>query len=516
MFSIKNKKIILIPSIIFLIIILALGLKFIGKEGFPRTDEGQFMIMATMPIGTKSEQTASFVSLMEKDIKEIIKNDLKRFQSRIRTGSESSSANIRVELKSKKNRKIKNINEYIEIIRDKLLIYPCTINIWSLDSMRGDRNRGEFLRIELLTDDLIKAEELGNRIVKEVSNISGIQYVWLEEDNSNKELQIFVNRDVAAKMGLRVNDIAKIINTSFAGSTATTITPENSDWTDIDVNVQLENSDKVTIEDVKKISVPVNGVLIPLSSIADIVKSYGPRMIERKDRKRVTTVYANIDGKPLNEVMAEIKYKMNNQIFVPAGISINYAGDFEDMNEAFNQLILALILALVLVYSIMASQFESFIAPLIIALAVPFGLAGSLIALFISKTTLSAYSAIGCVVLVGIVVNNGIVLIDYMNQLMREKNINGDEAALESGNRRLRPILMTTLTTILGILPMALGSQSGNEMYKPLSIALLGGLSISTIFTLVIVPTIYGAIRNKIPLKDYDKKDFESKKDFIK
>ncbi|TXJ33015.1 efflux RND transporter permease subunit [Brachyspira aalborgi] len=516
MFSIKNKKIILIPSIIFSIIILALGLKFIGKEGFPRTDEGQFMIMVTMPIGTKSEQTASFVSLMEKDIKEIIKNDLKRFQSRIRTGSESSWANIRVELKSKKNRKIKNINEYIEIIRDKLRVYPCTINIWSLDSMRGDRNRGEFLRIELLTDDLIKAKELGNRVVNAISNISGIQYVWLEEDESNRELQIFVNRDIAAKMGLKVNDIAKIINTSFAGYKATTITPKNSDWNDIDVTVQLENSDKVTIEDIKKISVPVKEVLIPLSSIADIVKSYGPRMIERKDRKRVTTVYANISEKPLNEVMAEIKYKMNNQIFIPAGISINYAGDFEEMNEAFNQLILALILALVLVYSIMASQFESFIAPLIIALAVPFGLAGSLIALFISKTTLSAYSAIGCVVLVGIVVNNGIVLIDYMNQLMREKNINGDEAALESGNRRLRPILMTTLTTILGILPMALGSQSGNEMYKPLSIALLGGLSISTIFTLVIVPIIYGAIRNKIPLKDYDKKDFESKKDFIK
>jgi len=250
MFSIKNKKIILIPSIIFSIIILALGLKFIGKEGFPRTDEGQFMIMATMPIGTKSEQTASFVSLMEKDIKEIIKNDLKRFQSRIRTGSESSWANIRVELKSKKNRKIKNINEYIEIIRDKLRVYPCTINIWSLDSMRGDRNRGEFLRIELLTDDLIKAKELGDRVVNAISNISGIQYVWLQEDESNRELQIFVNRDIAAKMGLKVNDIAKIINTSFAGYKATTITPKNSDWNDIDVTVQLENSDKVTIEDI--------------------------------------------------------------------------------------------------------------------------------------------------------------------------------------------------------------------------------------------------------------------------
>ena len=515
-FSIKNKKIILIPSMIFSIIVLALGLKFIGKEGFPRTDEGQLMITATMPIGTKSQQTQSFISLMERDIKEIIKDDLKRFQSRIRTGSDSSSADIRVELKSKKNRNIKNINEYIELIRDKLQIYPCRLNIRSLNSMRGDRNRGEFIRIELLGDDLIKAEELGDRVINAVSNISGIKYVWLEEDDSNRELQIFVNRDIAAKMGLKVNDIARIINTSFAGYTATTITPENSDWTDIDVNVQLESLDKVTIEDVKKISVPVNEVLIPLSSIADIVKSYGPNRIYRKDRKRVTTVYANISEKPLSEVMADIKYKMDNDIFIPSGISINYAGDFEDMNEAFEQLILALILALVLVYSIMASQFESFIAPLIIALAVPFGLAGSLLALFISQTTLSAYSAIGCVVLVGIVVNNGIVLIDYMNQLMREKHINGDEAALESGNRRLRPILMTTLTTILGILPMALGSESGNEMYKPLSIALLGGLSISTIFTLIIVPTIYGAIRNKIPLKDYDKKDFESKDDFAK
>lgn len=516
MFSINNKKIILIPSIIFVLIVLIVGLKFIGKEGFPRTDEGQLMIMATMPIGTKSEQTQSFISLMEEDIKDIIKDDLKRLQSRIRSGSESSSANIRVELKNKRNRKTKNISEYVNLIRDKLMIYPCSINIWSLDSMSRDRNRGEFLRIELLGDDLIKAEELGNRIVNSISNISGIRHVWLEEDDSNRELQIFVNRDIAAKMGLKVNDIARIINTSFAGYTATTITPENSDWTDIDVNIQLENSDKVTIDDVKQITVPVNGTLIPISSIADIVKSYGPNWIYRKDRKRVTTVYANIDEKPLSEVMDEIKYKMNSDIFVPSGISINYAGDFEDMNEAFEQLILALILALVLVYSIMASQFESFIAPLVIALAVPFGLAGSLLALFISKTTLSAYSAIGCIVLVGIVVNNGIVLIDYMNQLMHEKKINGDEAALESGERRLRPILMTTLTTILGILPMALGQESGNEMYKPLSIALLGGLLISTIFTLIIVPTIYGAIRNKIPLKDYDKKDFESKDDFAR
>ena len=158
----------------------------------------------------------------------------------------------------------------------------------------------------------------------------------------------------------------------------------------------------------------------------------------------------------------------------------------------------------------MATQFESYIAPFVIALAIPFGFAGSLILLLIGGETLSVYSGIGIIVLIGVVVNNGIVLIDYMNQLMQEKKINGDEAAMIAGPRRLRPVLMTSLTTILGLLPMALSSGSGNEMYRPLALALLGGLTISTMFTLVIVPTVYAAIRNRIPLKDYAAKDIES------
>ena len=158
----------------------------------------------------------------------------------------------------------------------------------------------------------------------------------------------------------------------------------------------------------------------------------------------------------------------------------------------------------------MATQFESYIAPFVIALAIPFGFAGSIMLLLITGQTLSVYSGIGIIVLIGVVVNNGIVLIDYMNQLMQEKKINGDKAALIAGPRRLRPVLMTSLTTILGLLPMALASGEGNEMYKPLSIALLGGLTVSTIFTLVIVPTVYAAIRNRIPLKDYAAKDTAS------
>ncbi len=513
-FSIRRKKTVLIPSIILVFAVIILGLNIVGKEGFPKTDEGQFMIQVTMPIGTKYEQTQSFVSLMENDIKDVVKNDLNRIQSRIRKGDEANSANIRVQLKAKNSGRMGDINYYIETVREKLQLYPARINVRLLGS-RSSASGGEAVRIEMLGDNMEQARELGNRIVSVISNIEGVKGAMVDIDESNRELQVYVNRDIAAKMGLKVNDVARIINTSFAGRTATTITPANSDFTDIDVNVQLENIDKVTIEDVEKISIPIKGVLIPLSSIADIVKSYGPNRIERKDRKRFTVVIANTYGRPLNEIVAEIKNNINKDVFIPNGLSVNYGGDFEEMNEAFGQLIQTLILALVLVYAIMASQFESLIAPFVIAFAIPFGFAGSLLALLITNTTLSAYSAIGCIVLIGIVVNNGIVLIDYMNQLMHEKHINGNESALIAGKRRLRPVLMTTLTTILGIFPMALGIGSGNEMYKPLATALLGGLIVSTLFTLVIVPTIYAAIRNKIPLKDYDKKDRDSANDFI-
>ena len=208
--------------------------------------------------------------------------------------------------------------------------------------------------------------------------------------------------------------------------------------------------------------------------------------------------------------MADVQYVINSKVFVPPGNTVVLTGSYEDMQEAFAQLLQALFLALVLVYAIMASQFESYIAPFVIALAIPFGFAGSLVLLFITGQTLSVYSGIGVIVLIGIVVNNGIVLIDYMNQLMHEKKVGGDEAALIAGPRRLRPVLMTSLTTILGLIPMAISNSSGNELYKPLSLAVLGGLTISTIFTLVIVPIVYAAIRNKIPIKDYDAKDNES------
>ena len=502
-------------AVIFAIIVL--GLMIIGKEGFPTSDEGQFKIDVEMPVGTKSEQTQAFVTRMEGDIQSVIGEDFDRMQSRVKSGAEENKAEIRVQLREKRDGRKKSVDEYIELTRNSLVSYPAKINISAITTSaigRSGGTGGEEINIELVGDDLDKSTEIANNIIAAISDIEGIREPRLSRDDSNPELKIYVNRQIAAKMGINVNTIANIIKTSFAGTTATTMTPANSDVTDIDVNVQLGEPDRLKIDDISRLMIPTTSGIVPISSIATVEKSYGPTEIERKDSTRITTIKASGYNRALSEIMADVQDKISKEVFIPSGFNINYTGDFEDMNEAFLQLLQALILALVLVYAIMASQFESFIAPFVIALAIPFGFAGSLIALFIGRQTLSVYSGIGFIVLIGIVVNNGIVLIDYMNQLMHEKHINGDEAALESGPRRLRPVLMTTLTTILGLLPMALSGGSGNEMYQPLSLAILGGLLVSTAFTLVIVPTVYAAIRNKIPLKDYEKKDRESRDDF--
>ncbi|WP_416487861.1 efflux RND transporter permease subunit [Brachyspira hyodysenteriae] len=519
-YCIKNKKKVFISSLSVVFVIIALGLIFIGKEGFPTSDEGQFKIEVKMPVGTKSEQTQAFITRMESNIQDAIGEDFDRMQSRVKSGSEENAAEIRVQLREKSEGRKLSVDEYIEITRNALVSYPAQINISAITTSaiggggRDGGTGGQEIEIELVGDDLDKSTEIANNIINAISSIEGIREPRLTRDDSNPELKIYVNREIAAKMGINVNTIANIIKTSFAGTTATTMTPANSDVTDIDVNVQLGEPDRLKIDDISRLMIPTTAGIVPISSIATVEKSYGPTEIERKDSTRITTIKASAYNRALSEIMQDVQENISSKVFLPSGFTINYAGDFEDMKEAFLQLIQAFILALVLVYAIMASQFESFIAPFVIALAIPFGFAGSLLALFIGRQTLSVYSGIGFIVLIGIVVNNGIVLIDYMNQLMHEKNINGDEAALESGPRRLRPVLMTTLTTILGLLPMALSGGSGNEMYQPLSIAILGGLLVSTAFTLIIVPTVYAAIRNKIPLKDYEKKDLESKNDF--
>lgn len=510
-YSVNHKNRVLIPSISIVMAIILIGLILIGKDGFPEADEGQFRASVRMPVGTRQEQTGSFIDRMEKDIREIVGEDLERIQTRIRYGSSANRGELRVKLRDAEEGRKMETEEYVELVRNKLASYPAQINVDSISTtMGGGGGDSSGIDIEVIGEDLDRAGDLANSIIAALEDVQGLRDIRLRRDDSSPELNVSINRDLASKMGLNISTVANSIKTSFGGTTATRMTPEGSANTDIDVQVQLNERDRINIDDVKRMLIPTSAGMVPVSSIASIDKTLGPTVIDRKDDNRITTITASGYGRPMNQIMADVQSTINSKVFMPSGFSINYSGDYENMQEAFAQLIQAVILALVLVYAVMATQFESYIAPFVIALAIPFGFAGSLIMLFIGGEVLSVYSGIGIIVLIGVVVNNGIVLIDYMNQLMQEKKINGDESALLAGPRRLRPVLMTSLTTILGLLPMALSSGSGNEMYRPLSLALLGGLAISTMFTLVIVPTVYAAIRNRIPLKDYEAKDIES------
>ena len=270
----------------------------------------------------------------------------------------------------------------------------------------------------------------------------------------------------------------------------------------IDVIVQLREENRMSIEDVLNLQVPSPlGKLVPLSSIVDETKGTGPIAIYRKNNKRVVTISLDPYGTTPDKLEREIKSAIKKNVFLPKGFSIEYAGAAKDMAESFGQLGLALLLAVILIYAIMASQFESFIAPFVIMFTVPFGYVGSVLALFLFGKTLSTVSFIGVVVLAGIVVNNGIILISFMNDMLRERFGDPDKVALEAGKRRLRPIAMTVLTTVLGLIPMAIGIGEGAELYSPLAFSILGGLIISTLITLIAIPIIYSALRKRIPLK---------------
>lgn len=510
--AVKHKKKVLFTVIPGVFIVIAVCMIFIGKEGFPSADEGQFRVRVRMPVGTRIGQTDSFIKRMEADLKELFGSDI----TTISANTYGNSGNITVKVFKKEDGRKKNVTEYVEEARKKLSSYPGKINVNVQNNMTMGGGGGGMgggsgdVAIEIVGDDMDRATELGNNIINVIKDIDGVREPQFTREDTNPELVVRINRDLASKMGLNISTIANSIKTGFGGTAATRMsTPTSS--VEVDVLVRLEDKDRVNVEDVKRMMIPTAGGMVPISAIASIDKDYGPTAIDRKDNKRVTKITASTYGRTTAEIVTDIQAAIAEKIFIPSDFVINYTGAYQDMQESFAQLIQALLLAVVLVYAIMASQFESYIAPFVISFALPFGAAGALLALLLTRITLSVYSGIGVIVLVGIVINNGIVLIDYMNQLMLKEKLTGDEAALHAGPRRLRPVMMTSLTTILGLLPMALGIGSGNEMYKPLATAILGGLSVSTLFTLVVVPTIYAAIRNKFPLKSYEEKDEISK-----
>lgn len=357
------------------------------------------------------------------------------------------------------------------------------------------------VEIEISGYELEKLKSISDRVKTQLEQSERFVDVKSTMERGNPEVQIYFDRERAASLGLAVSDVARRVVSNVRGDIATRYS-----WRDrkIDVLVRVQEEDRANIDRIRSLVVnPESEKPIPLSTVADVVIDVGPGEIRRISQERVAIVSANLSYGDLGTAAEEID-QIIADVGVPPGLEVSLGGQSEEMDNSFKSLLLALALAIFLVYLIMASQFESLLHPFVIFFSIPLALIGAVLALWMTGSTISVVVFIGLILLAGIVVNNAIVLVDLINQL-REKGMPKKEAIMEAGRLRLRPILMTTLTTTLGLLPMALGFGEGAEIRAPMAITVIGGLLVSTLLTLVVIPVMYMAVdrrRDASPMAD--------------
>jgi HAE1 family hydrophobic/amphiphilic exporter-1 len=313
--------------------------------------------------------------------------------------------------------------------------------------------------------------------------------VRLSRREGRPEENIRFNREKIASLGLSVRQVAQAVQTSVGGSRAGNFRVGGDEYP---IVVRLRPEDRLTVQDLDNISVETpDGTTITVSSLVESTRERGPTAIERIDGQRVTFISANLEsGVVLGEGIERIRAALSDMA-MPEGFSISFGGEYEEQKEAQRDFILSMIMALALIYMVMAGQFERFLDPLIVMFSVPVAIVGVIPTMLLTGTTMNMQSVMGMVMLVGIVVNNAIVLVDYINLLRREQGMNIHDAVVEAGRLRLRPILMTTSTTVLGLLPLALGIGQGAEIQASLARVVVGGLTASTLITLVLIPVVY-------------------------
>jgi multidrug efflux pump subunit AcrB len=345
------------------------------------------------------------------------------------------------------------------------------------------------IEVEILGYDFEIARKLGEEVAAIVSSTPGAKDVRVSREPDYPQQNIIIDRERAALLGLSVAQVARAIQTFINGYDAS-IFSDPSTGNQYYINVRAQEGDRASLTDLSQIFVfNPQGRPIPLDNIATISRGAGPIQIQRKYQQRIIQVTANTFGRDLGSVAAEIQSKLD-QLQLPPNFKINLVGAVESQQESFIALLGAFILAVVLVYMVLASQFKSLIDPFIIMFSVPLGMIGVLWALFLTETNLSVSSFMGIIMMAGIVVSNGILLVDYTNRL-RGRGMELQEAVILGGRTRLRPILMTSLCAILALIPMAVGLGEGSESNAPMAIAVIGGLSVSTLLTLVFIPTLY-------------------------
>lgn len=487
----RNKKKVIL--IVFVIFIATLSLvPIIGMDFMPAMDEGSATISIQLPKGSIIEETQKITEEVLNRIDGIEETQMTYMSiggGMMSSGTDSSS--ISINLVNKKDRK-RTTNEIVEDIRNRVKdVAGADITVSASSSAMGSMG-GSSISLQFNGDDMDTLRAIGDEMVEIISKIDGTRDVTSSSEDTVPEVNVVINRSKASTYGINTATIASTLNTAITGSVATSY---KVNGTEIDVRIR-QNKDKTKyINDIKNITISTpTGAVVPISEVADITLKDSALAIDRINQQRYITVNATIVGRDINSVKTDLQPILNEYNF-PEGYSYEFTGILETMEESYSNLILVLIVAVLLVYMIMASQFESLIYPFIVMFSIPLAITGGIFGLFITGNTLSVTAMMGFIMLVGMVVNNAIVLIDCTNQLLNNnEDMTCNEALIEAGPNRLRPILMTTLTTIIGLIPMALATSEGTEMQRPLAISVIFGLAISTLVTLIFIPVLYSTV----------------------
>jgi HAE1 family hydrophobic/amphiphilic exporter-1 len=345
------------------------------------------------------------------------------------------------------------------------------------------------VEIKIFGKEISVLKDIADNMVETIIDVEGLRDVTHSLSQGKPEYHIRINREKASRLGLMVNHLANTVQTASLGKVATRYREGNEE---VDIRVRFDRRYRDTLEDIKDIPVVTpSNTTIRLDQVATITRGEGPIQITRENQARQITVSANIAGRDLGSVVSDIQSRIGGiENGLPSGYFIEFGGQYADMQDAFIIMAGAFLLATLLVYMIMASQFESFKHPFVIMFTIPLALIGVVVALLVTGKPVSLPILIGFVMLGGIAVNNGIVMVDYINQLKR-RGVEKKEAILQASSIRLRPVLITALTTVLGMLPMAIDSSQGSEMRAPMAITVIGGLIATTFLTLYVIPIIY-------------------------
>jgi len=488
--SLENKGKVILGSLLFLALTLYIATR-IPRELMPKPESTSFELNLKSPVEYSLEQTAEIIGNIESWLNS--RDDVNASFSQIGIVSGMESLNPDISLNSVKIYieavGPKQVDSLMNELRRQLDRYPGM----NYSFVKEQSTLSEFLAfataevgLKIKGDDLQRLGELADILVSELREIPGIADINTNIGEGKPEFLIKIRKDALEKFNISPSDIGTFLVNAVRGSKATDFKELEKKY---DVLVRLEEQSRENIEALLDEQIPHQGALIPLRELVTYEIAKGPNEIRREDQQREVVVTANLSGVKISQVGPKIQEKIDD-LTLPPNYRVEFSGEQEEMTKSFRSLIFAFALAVLLVYMIMAAQFESLLHPLLILFTLPMGLTGAVWALFITGQTLNVISIIGMVVLAGIVVNDAIVKIDYTNQL-RKRGMIVREAILEASRVRLRPILMTTVTTALGLFPMSLGLGKGAELQQPMAISVIGGLLLATFLTLILIPMAY-------------------------